>query len=88
MLPRFLGGRRYEIIAGGDGRCDLISGIAHEKGIDFLGPLPAEIQNYTNFSSAVPASAKQADAAKALQAFLAAPAAAPVFRKHGMEPAK
>jgi molybdate transport system substrate-binding protein len=39
------------------------------------------------FSTGVHAGAKQADAAKALVKFITAPAAAPVIRKHGLEPA-
>ncbi len=64
-----------------------VAELIHKKGIDFLGPLPPEIQNITVFSSGIHAGAKQPDAAKALQAFLAAPAAAPVIKKNGMEPA-
>jgi molybdate transport system substrate-binding protein len=39
------------------------------------------------FSAAIHAGAKQADAARALAKFITAPAAAPVIRKHGLEPA-
>jgi molybdate transport system substrate-binding protein len=62
-----------------------VSELVHEGGIDFLGPLPAEIQNVTIYSSGIP-TGSNAEPAKALQAFLSAPAAAPVFRKNGMEP--
>jgi molybdate transport system substrate-binding protein len=41
----------------------------------------------TVFSTGVHTGAKQADAARALVRFLTAPAAAPVIRKHGLEPA-
>ena len=64
-----------------------IAELIHEKGIDYLGPLPPEIQNITVFSSGIHTGAKQPDAAKAFQAFLAAPAAAAVVKKNGMEPA-
>ncbi len=56
-------------------------------GIDFLGPLPASIQYVTTFSAALHVDAKQPDAARALVKFLTAPAAAPVIRKHGLDPA-
>jgi molybdate transport system substrate-binding protein len=56
-------------------------------GIDIIGPLPADIQVITTFSGGVPAGAKHADAARAWLAFLTSPQAAPVLRKHGMEPA-
>lgn len=62
-----------------------VSELVHEAGIDFLGPLPAEIQNVTVYSSGIP-TGSNAESAKALQAFLSAPAAAPVFRKNGMDP--
>ena len=64
-----------------------VSELIHEAGIDFLGPIPADIQNITVFSSGVPAAAKAQTEARALQKFLTAPAAAPVIKKHGLEPA-
>ena len=62
-----------------------VSELIHEAGIDFLGPLPADIQNITVFSSAVHAQSKEQTAARALQKFLTAPAAAPTIKKHGLE---
>ena len=56
-------------------------------GIDIVGPLPPDIQQITAFSAGLHVAAKEADAAKALVRFLTAPAAAPVIRKKGMEPA-
>lgn len=56
-------------------------------GIDFLGPLPADVQEITVFSGGLHASASAPAAAQALLKFLSAPAAAPVIRKKGMEPA-
>ena len=64
-----------------------ISELLHVSGIDYLGPLPPEIQQITVFSSGIHASAKDATAAKALVDFLHSPSAAPVIKKHGMEPA-
>ncbi len=55
-------------------------------GIDFLGPLPAEVQQITVFSAGLHASAKEPAAAKAFVTFLTAPAAVPVIKKTGMEP--
>ena len=62
-----------------------VSELIHEAGIDFLGSIPADIQNITVFSSGVPAEAKAQTEARALQKFLTAPAAAPVIKKHGLE---
>jgi molybdate transport system substrate-binding protein len=64
-----------------------ISELAHFAGIDYVGPLPGELQRMTVFSSGIHAGATQADAARALVKFLTAPAAAAVIRKHGLEPA-
>ena len=55
-------------------------------GIDYVGPLPSEIQEITVFSAGLHAAAKEVDAAKALVKFLTAPAAAPVIRSKGLEP--
>jgi len=56
-------------------------------GLDYVGPLPGELQRMTVFSTGIHAGAKQAPAAKELARFLAAPAASGVIRKHGLEPA-
>jgi molybdate transport system substrate-binding protein len=56
------------------------------KGIDYLGPLPAEVQFITVFSAGLHAAAPAPDAARALLRFLTAPEATPVLRSHGMEP--
>lgn len=56
-------------------------------GIDILGAFPADIQNFTVFSAGVSSAAKAPDAAKELIKFMAAPAAVPVIRKKGMDPA-
>jgi molybdate transport system substrate-binding protein len=65
-----------------------VSELLPVPGIDFVGPLPADIQQITVFSAGLHAAAKQPDAARALVKFLTAPAAAPVIRKKGMEPAQ
>ncbi len=64
-----------------------ISELVHFPGIDYVGPLPGELQRMTMFSAGIHAGAKQADAARALLKFITAPAAASVIRKHGLEPA-
>ena len=63
-----------------------VSELSHFAGVDYVGPLPEAVQRYTVFSSGIVAGAKEADAAKALVKFLTAPAAAPAFKKQGMEP--
>jgi molybdate transport system substrate-binding protein len=77
------------LIAGGEAEVGFqqISELVHFAGIDYVGPLPGELQRMTVFSAGLHANAKQADAARTLVAFITAPAAAPVIRKHGLEPA-
>jgi molybdate transport system substrate-binding protein len=64
-----------------------VSELAHFPGIDYVGPLPDDIQTVTVFSSGMPIGAKSVDAAKAWLTFLTSPAAAAVFRSKSMEPA-
>lgn len=64
-----------------------ISELAHYPGIDYVGPLPADIQNVTVFSSGMQTGATSVDAAKAWITFLRSPGAAVVFRSKSMEPA-
>lgn len=77
------------IVASGEAEIGFqqVSELVHIKGIDYIGPLPAEVQNVTVFSIGLDARAKEPAAAKALAQFLTAPAALPVIRKHGLEPA-
>ena len=56
-------------------------------GIQVLGPLPPAIQIITVFSAGVSATSAQGDAARALLAFMASPAADAIKRQSGMEPA-
>jgi molybdate transport system substrate-binding protein len=64
-----------------------VSELLPVPGIDFVGPLPPELQHYTVFSAGIAAHAREPDAARALVAHLTAPAAAPIIRQSGMEPA-
>jgi molybdate transport system substrate-binding protein len=64
-----------------------ISELVHFEGIDYVGPLPGNLQRMTMFSAAVHSGTKQGNEARALIKFITAPAAAPVIKKHGLEPA-
>ena len=55
-------------------------------GIDVVGPLPGAFQNVTSYIAKIHADAKEPAAAKALIDFLAAPAAASVYKSKGLEP--
>ena len=76
------------IIASGEVEIGLqqVSELIAAPGCDIVGPLPADIQQMTVFSSGIMVGAKEADAAKAWVKFLTTPAAAAVFKKTGMEP--
>jgi molybdate transport system substrate-binding protein len=65
----------------------LVSEILPAPGVELLGPLPAEVQNYVSMSAGVGAKARNADAAKALIKFLSGPSVAPTLKAKGMEPA-
>jgi molybdate transport system substrate-binding protein len=81
------GGTIGTIVASGD--CEIgfqqVSELVHIKGVDMIGQLPAEIQRVTIFSSGVQVGAKNPDGAKALQRFLAAPAADATIKAAGLE---
>jgi molybdate transport system substrate-binding protein len=64
-----------------------ISEMIHESGIDLLGPLPADIQHVTVFSSGILTRATNPAGAGALQRYWATAAAAAVIRRNGLEPA-
>jgi molybdate transport system substrate-binding protein len=63
-----------------------VSELVHAKGIVYLGPLPADIQNYTVWSAALHKSSRQPDLARALIVTLAAIRARDVMTRSGLEP--
>jgi molybdate transport system substrate-binding protein len=63
-----------------------VSELLPVKGIAFLGPLPADIQEMTAITAALSRTAGAADAARALVKFLTSPAAAPAKKTTGLEP--
>lgn len=63
-----------------------ISELIHSPGLDYIGPLPSEVQKITVYSAGIHSRAKQPEAAKALVKSLTAPTAEMVIKKHGMEP--
>jgi molybdate transport system substrate-binding protein len=65
----------------------LISEILPVHGVQFVGPLPQELQGYTVLTAGVGAQAKDADAAKAVVKFLTGPSIEPILKAKGMEPA-
>ena len=63
-----------------------VSELIHQSAIDYLGPLPLDVQKITVFSAGLHAEAKEPEAAKALIRTLTGPSAASVIKQHGMEP--
>jgi molybdate transport system substrate-binding protein len=76
------------IIANGDVEIGFqqVSELSHFEGVDYVGPLPPEVQQTTVFSGGIQVGAKEADAAKALLKFLTAPSSAPAYKSRGLEP--
>jgi molybdate transport system substrate-binding protein len=81
------GGYVADLVASGEAEIGLhqISEIAPVKGARLVGPLPAEIQNYTTYAVGIAADAKQPDAAKAMIKLLSGSEAADVLKRRGME---
>jgi molybdate transport system substrate-binding protein len=64
-----------------------ISEILPVKGAVLVGPLPAEIQNFTVYTAGISATAKDPATALAFVKFLAGPHALAIVKAKGMEPA-
>jgi molybdate transport system substrate-binding protein len=81
------GGYVADLIKSGEAELGIhqISEIVPVKEVTLVGPLPAEIQNYTTYAAGVGAGAKDGEAAKALIRFLSGPAAAAVLKEKGMD---
>jgi molybdate transport system substrate-binding protein len=79
-----------EVVARGDAELGFqqLSELKPVKGIDLLGPIPAEVQKVTTFTAALATNAKERAAGEALIQFLAAPEALDAIRRSGMEPVR
>jgi molybdate transport system substrate-binding protein len=55
-----------------------------DQGLRLVGPLPAEIQNYANYSAAVISAAPNPDGAKAFMTYLASPDGRALFLANGI----
>jgi molybdate transport system substrate-binding protein len=82
------GGAVADHIAAGEAELGVhqISEIMPVKGVELVGPLPAELQNYTVYAAGISATSKDPDAAAALIKLLSGADAAAVLKAKGMEP--
>ncbi|MBR0944402.1 MULTISPECIES: substrate-binding domain-containing protein [Bradyrhizobium] len=91
VKPRLLavtGRSPVEAVARGEAELTVITvpNIVGVESVALAGLLPEELQNYTTFSIAVSANAKEPKAAEQLIAFLRSPAAAVAIRSKGLAP--
>lgn len=75
-------------VAKGDAELAVISppAILADLGVELVGILPKELQQYVVYTAGVSAAASDADAAKALLTYLTTPAAMSIMKTKGLEP--
>ena len=76
------------VVARGDAEIGLqqVSELLPIAGIDYIGPLPAEVQRVTVIAAGIGAASQQPALARRLIEFLASPAAVAAIRKSALEP--
>jgi molybdate transport system substrate-binding protein len=81
------GGYVADLVVSGDAELGIhqISEIVPVKGVTLVGPLPAEIQNYTTYTAGIAAGTKEPAAARALLDVLSGADAAALLTQKGME---
>jgi molybdate transport system substrate-binding protein len=84
------GGLVAERVVSGEAEIGIhqISEILAVPGATLVGPIPAEIQNYTVYAGAIGAAARDPGAARALLARLGSGEAQAILKTKGMEPAR
>jgi molybdate transport system substrate-binding protein len=77
----------YESVASGAVEIGFnqVSEVRAQPSVEFVGPLPAEIQNYTQFATGIVTGGSHADASKALITFLSSADAKTVLKAKGFE---
>lgn len=77
----------FPAIANGEAEIAIgqVSEILDFPDVDFVGSLPKEIQNYTEFTAGIVASGKQPEVAKALISFIATTESKELMKKRGFE---
>lgn len=81
-------GRVGTVIARGDAEIGFqqISELLEVPGIDYVGPLPAEVQRVTVFSAGVAVGARNPDAARAFIEFFSSASGVETMSKSGLDP--
>jgi len=87
IVPAATGAEVGKLVAAGKAELGvlLVNELMVAPGVDVVGPLPGDLQNYTVFHAAVGAGSKDSQAAKALIKFLTTPSAVAVFKAKGQE---
>jgi molybdate transport system substrate-binding protein len=82
------GGYVADLLTSGQAKFGIhqISEIVAAKGVTLVGPLPADIQNYTEYAGAVSSHSSESPAALSLLSALVAPEMTAVLASKGMEP--
>jgi molybdate transport system substrate-binding protein len=75
-----------EPVAKGDAEIGLGLTIAGVPGVELVGPLPAEIQSYTEYAVGLLVASREAEAGKALITHLTSSAGQSILRSKGFEP--
>ena len=86
VMPR--GAQSAALVAAGEADIVVqpISELLHVPGLDFVGPIPVELQLIQTFAAAIVAGSKELEASRRLIAFLASERAAAAIRNNGMDP--
>lgn len=86
---RIVGERVGAVVARGDAELGFqqVSELVPIEGIDYVGPLPEEVQRVSTFSAGITTHSHSPDAARALIDFLASTEVQPLLRKYGLDPA-
>jgi molybdate transport system substrate-binding protein len=81
-------GRVGALVARGEAEIGFqqISELLEVQGVDYVGPLPAEVQRVTIFTAAIAVGSRNPDAARALIEFLASPRGTEVMANSGLDP--
>jgi molybdate transport system substrate-binding protein len=82
------GGLVADLVASGEAELGLhqMSEIVSAPGVTLVGPLPADVQNYTIYAAGISTNGQTAAPAEALIAWLKRPAMAPILEARGMLP--